>query len=231
MKKLLFGCCLVLTVLLLSQAGQAEVVNVTKVVIEQVTGADADFVEEDGTLYFSGGVAGFFVTESGTRVTFGTGTIIGEFYGCVDTSSGGVASAYFDDGFLSMNLDGPGEAGQYVKMLVLLQNYYNEDETTADTDETTHLNGMALVTVDQAEFSNGWLTGGLTYEWADAIGETSGLITETTLPYGINITDFLLDYSATNAIITLYADESSVPEPVTIALLGFGALLIRKRRS
>ena len=164
-------------------------------------------------------------------VVFVDGTVAGEFSGCVDASAGGYAMATFNDGFLAMHLDGSGGAGQYVDMTVSLKWLYSENETTGAGDPTTHLNGRAVVKVEEAFFSDGWLSGGLVYEWADAVGDLSGLLTETTLPYGMNIPDFLLDYSTDNTIITLLADER-FPEPMTLAFLGVGAIfLARKRRA
>ena len=218
---------LVIAILVVSQVGYGTLV--TKVIIEQVSSVSADFVQADGTLYFTGGTSGFMVTELFDIVPFVNGTVVGEFTGCVDTSSGGYASATFNDGFLSMHLDGAGGAGQYVDMTVSLKYLYSENETTGAGDPTTHLNGVALVTVDEAFFSDGWLSGGLVYEWADAIGETSALTTETTLPYGINITDFLSDYSTDSTIITLWADES-IPEPCSLLLMGLGGLLLKRRK-
>ena len=227
MNKLLFvSMVVVIAVLAVSQVGYS--ILITKVVIEQVSGVSADFVQADGTLYFTGGAAGYMVTESFDLVTFVDGTVAGEFSGCVDTSSGGYASATFNDGFLSMHLEGSGGAGQYVDMTVSLANWYKENETTAGSDPTTHLDGVAVVRVDEAFFSDGWLSDGFVYEWCDAVGDLSELTSETTLPFGINITDFLSDYSTDNTIITLR--EQIWPEPCSLLLMGLGGLFLRRRK-
>ena len=227
MKKIVM-MVLVIAILAVSQPGYG--ILIEKIVIEQVSSVTADFVEADGTLYFTGGASGYMVTETLDIVPFVDGTVDGEISGCVDTSSGGVASAEFSAGFLSMHLEGAGGPGQYVDMTVSLKPFfkYNTNETTAASDPTTLLNGGAWVVVDEAFFSDGWLSDGLVYEWADAIGETSFLMTKITLPYGINITDFLSDYSTNDTMITLY--KYYPPEPCSLLLMGLGCLFLRKRR-
>ena len=127
------GLCkvvLVTAILAVSQVGYG--VLIERITIEQTSGVTADFVQADGTLYFAGGASGFMVTEFGNVDFFVDGTVVGEFSYCVDTSSGGLASAEFSAGFLSVHLEGAGGPGQYVDMTVSLRPFYkyNEYEVT-----------------------------------------------------------------------------------------------------
>ena len=148
----------------------------------------------------------------------------------MDTSSGGLASAVFSTGTWAITMDGP--LGTAVNIDGHTVSNYVETETGVDTD---HIDGRAVVMVDDYTFDTGWFGDiwgipDLDLQWEGGLDSLAGLIADITLPNGTGITDYNSDYFSTNATITLWADESVVPEPATIGLLGLGsALLLRKR--
>ena len=67
-------------------------------------------------------------------------------------------------------------------------------------------------------------------EWEN--GDSDVGITATTIfAPGQGISDYLTSWHNENVIVTILADETAVPEPATIALLGLGVLLLKRRRA
>ena len=221
------GLVLVMSLFFLPQAFAT---MVTQVVVEQVAGVTASYDKGTGTLTWDGGASGWFMTEDFQIQAFTEGTVYATFQGAVDTSDGsGLASATFASGTFGMHLDGPGLGGKYADITGHVHNAskYFENETGTDTD---HLDGQALVTIDSAVFNGNWFTELVELEWADDVGGTSLLAADITLPFGTNIVDYASNYFTDNSIITLWADESAVPEPATLALLSLGGLVLRRRK-
>lgn len=102
---------------------------------------------------------------------------------------------------------------------------YNEMAT--DTSGQ-FLAGGAVALIQSATINNSYFDG------FASVGSPAIGITATT-SFGENdtpafgISNYLSDWSCDNVVVTLLADETAIPEPVSIILLGAGALFLRKR--
>lgn len=211
----------------------AQYIEGVRIELEQIFGAYADFDSGTETITWSGGVDGWLLTDGGDFYIFSelpdfeSSPVNATFTSMADTSSGGQASARFSSGVWDASIIANGETVAYLDGHIL--NYYNETETGPNTDK---LDGRAIVIVDTATFDNNYWEPiiGEAINW-DGVGEQAGIIADITLPYGTDILDYSEDYQSDNVIVTLYADESVIPEPATIVLLTIGGgLLSRKRR-
>ena len=173
------------------------------------------------------------MTDDYGLVSFANSSITGTFSNITDTSSGNLASALFATGTWSLEFSG---SGSWLDPVFTISghtiNDYSETETGVDTNK---LDGRAIVVVDEAYFTLGFFDQyfgiPVTMEWEGGVGTYAGLIADVTLPDETpGIVDYETDYTSTNMIITLYADESIVPEPATIILLGTAGLLALRRR-
>jgi len=188
-------------------------------------------VYDNGTITWSGGVTGWILTDTGNFYylnnipDFTSTPVTATFTSVIDNSANGIANASFASGTWSISFN---FGGQIVANISgHLSSVYNELEVATD-----QLEGHAVVIVDTATFNNTFWTAKIGSElvW-DGVGEQAGIIANTTLPVGTAFDSYAQSYSSDNMIITLYADESQIPEPATIALLGLGALsLIRRKK-
>ena len=172
------------------------------------------------------------MTDDYGLVTFSDADITGTFSDVTDTSSGNLASALFASGSWSLEFSG---SGSWLDPVFTISghtiNNYAETETGVDTNK---LDGRAIVIVDEATFTLGffesWFGFPVTMEWEGGVGTMAGLIADVTLPVEPDMTDYASDYTSTNLIVTLWADESVVPEPATITLFGAAGLLLLRRK-
>lgn len=153
----------------------------------------------------------------------------------VCTSSQGVASATFDT--VSLHVDLYRDSGKtdylgYFEASLWSTTAYTEAETQVDTPpdpgtDASALYGSALIVMDVWDVND--------YEWYDVEGSTSiaGLTASTTNldDTGNNISDYQSDWFSNNCLLTVTADETAIPEPATMALLGLGAAVLTRKRN
>lgn len=217
----------IMMVALMALCGVASA-NVTQIGLLQALGGNADYDAGTGVAVWSQGASGWAMTTDFGFISFSNVQISATFSGIDKLSSGGRAMATFSSGNWLLAASGgmigavplPGTftiAGH-------LHSLYRETETAVDSDA---LDGRAVVVVDSFDYSEDD-----SLEWVDGIGSLAGLVANISLPDGTNIINYDSDYHSTNNIVTLDADESSVPEPATMGLLAIGSMLfIRRRRA
>ncbi|MGD0784554.1 MAG: PEP-CTERM sorting domain-containing protein [Sedimentisphaerales bacterium] len=185
-----------------------------------------------GTIVWSGGQNGWLATDDYSGFVyfsqlpyFHSVTATATFTGMTDTSSGGQASASFSSGNWSITINATGSGDVLTLAGHILENHtYNEKEI----DSTNKLDGRAVVVVDTAAFDDAY------WENTD-VGVLSlndniaGMIANISLPTALDFNSYAQAYASNNVTVTIYADESIVPEPATMALLALGGLLLRKR--
>jgi hypothetical protein len=219
------ACLVLLAVCSMVSISQAAV---SKVQVVSSSGVSSNYDHTSGITTWSQGASGWVMTDDYKIANFTDVSITGSFSGAVDTTSGGYASAIFNSGTWSMHLESGG-----LNVDISGSTVGNYVETEGKFQEG-HIDGRAIVIVDSATFSfgnYGW--GETTLEFENGSGAVAGLIADIALPQNSTFSNYETDdYSSTNTTITLYADESVVPEPATLCLLGLGGLgLIRRRKA
>jgi hypothetical protein len=98
---------------------------------------------------------------------------------------------------------------------------YNEGETQQDPNTLYGSSPMRLTS---------WTLPG--FNWSEGLYVMGGLTATTTNMTPVNISDYQTDWSSKNTLVKLLADQTGIPEPASILLLGLGGLaLIRKRKT
>jgi len=231
MKKWMRGSILIFVVLLVPAVVNATLVK--QVQLTQATGGYANYDSGTGTITWSGGGGGWLLTDDYGYVSFTDSDITGTFSGVTDTSSGNLASALFASGSWSLQFEFGGWLNPVFTISGHTAGNYAETETGVDTNK---LDGRSIVIVDDAQFTLGFFedyfnTSGVSMEWEGGIGTYAGLIADVTLPITPDFTNYTTqDYASTNLIVTLWADESQVPEPATITLFGAAGLFLLRRK-
>jgi hypothetical protein len=212
---------------------------IDQIVIEQAitTGGVAEYDHTTSEIVWSGGASVFFL--DGELNVYSSTEIEWEalFTDPLDDSSDGDAKAVFynnanpnpDRGKWSLNVWAPLDTTHLeTNIIATLSGHvvgrYYEDEIQDDK-----LYGRAVVMVDSVELLPGLF--GDPAVWDGGEWSLAGIKADITLPTNSNFGDYDTDsYITSNTIITIVSDETTIPEPVTIALLGLGSLVGLRRR-
>jgi len=211
-----------LIVALLAPPLLATPVEIVQIVIAGGFGAKAAYTVSDQTLRWTDGVAGFLLDTAGNAYEFDQVAVAAACTGMTDQSAGGQARASFssDNWSLSMIDSVTGMSATLAGTLYPGAKWV-EEETAANSDV---LAGKGFVSVTTAAFN------GLTAQWGDD-NNKAGLQSTMPLSYGFNLAEFLTqDFGSENVTIFLFADETLIPEPLTMLLLGVGAVGVMRRR-
>jgi hypothetical protein len=153
-------------------------------------------------------------------------TIDGMWSGVTDNSSGTIAAASFAGGSFDIDFFALTDVSKSTVLASLsgeLFPGYTYEEAEQE-ENPTKLYGAAPIRL------TAWNVPG--YVWAESLGAMGGLTATTSNLGGVlgNIDDYAADWWSTNTIVSILADESGIPEPMTIALLGLGALGLLRRK-
>jgi hypothetical protein len=168
------------------------------------------------TIYYSGGTQKYRVTVDALWDSM------------TDLSSGGIAAASFASGNFGATFFALTDPGKTTPLGSLGGELYpgwtyEESETS---ENPSQLYGAAPIRLTL------WNVPG--FSWAEGLGSMGAITASTTNLFSTwgDISDYGSDWWSNNTIVTLLADESGIPEPATMVLLGLGSLgLISRKRS
>jgi hypothetical protein len=184
---------------------------------------NSSFNAGTGTLTWSkGGIATMYYDSGNKKYRVNVDATLS---GITDTSSGGWASASFSSGTFDVNFYDMADGGKTHSLGSLAGELYpGYSYLEGEIQEgPSQLSGAALMRLTSFDFNG--------YVWSEGLGAMGGLTATTTNLFNNwgNISDYQSDWSSKNTIVRILANETGIPEPATIALLGFGLALLRKR--
>lgn len=230
-KTILFGVCCLIAVASVSSAA----LTLKKVEIAQTSGVTAaytyDALNGTGTISWSGGGSGFALSDDFDYQPFDDVSVTATFWGMTDLSSGGNAKATFDYGTFNMTLGLVSGIGQInIAGEISASSQYTEKEVDNPNHDGQSLDGRGVVHITSSDFTFLGSQWGVPVVWGNDQG--LGGLTASVLfdPLYREITDYQQDYLSEAVTVTLLSDDSAIPEPATMALLGLGSLLAAARR-
>jgi hypothetical protein len=187
---------------------------------------NSSFIAATGILTWTkGGIATVYYDSGNIKYRV---NVDGTLSGATDTSSGTLASASFSSVTFTVNfyaMTDPQKQTSLGHLTGELYPGYNYLEGEIQ-ENPSQLYGSAPMRLTEFDFNG--------YAWSESLGSMGGL-TATTSNLGgnwDNIDDYLHDWSSSNTVVKILADETGIPEPASILLLGLGGLAsIRKRKA
>jgi hypothetical protein len=193
---------------------------VTPEIIATVTfGITSDFDANLGSLTWDQGNSTTVITTNIGVVSFAASDVTATFLGATDTSIAGVASATFNSGAV-WGLSLYNGLDEVLRIEGITTGAYNEDETGPGVLYGGVVGEITAITLLDLSYFGGVAP-------VMQGDNTIGLKASTQLAG--DIADYSEDWSSTNTTLTMVADESTIPEPATMLLLGLGGVLLRKR--
>jgi hypothetical protein len=217
--------CLVAVLLIAGGSfGAISVINV-----EEVQGYQASYDHTTQTITWSGGASATLYKDDGSTLPISSVDVSATIQELEDFSADGWAHGIFS--VVNWRIDllhqGNNDYAGFIEGTQLSTNTFEEIEGAENPSPFGPDSGIVVVTdYDFTYWGNS--------VWADVSGGAAGLTSHNVLgqpqdpdQFGSYLTD---DYATSETTMWLYADESAIPEPATMALLGLGALLLRKRK-
>ncbi len=182
------------------------------------TGLDPDNGTGSLTWSSTGGTAIAYVDDTALPTIF-TSDVTMNFTNGFDTS-GSLASAKFLAGTWSVD----------IKLGALTIATFSGVLSSPYFEEATDVSGESLVGGAVATIGVSTIFDNSYFDGFASIGTPDiGIKGFTSFDPGQGISDYQSDWTADNIIVELVADEGAIPEPMTLGLLGLGAVLLRKR--